>query len=701
MMSLILNLPIQQYIENNNIEKLVDDIYKDMWLYVSSYEVENTKVYYIQDQVGCGFIPAYPNLPNDIFSSSSNNLEQKQSYIVPFESSIYQSKDGNYYTVVWPTRDIEEGEPLVCISMNSNLISRLALLKVVDCEPFISLEDYEDILPENVDNKNDNEEENKNDNRDEENEEDEEDEDIIDPHHLSFPTGLNVENIKNSIQQLAQLFQISNYTVENINKILSLSGFDVCLPTWELSSLNYRDLFYNRLKSYLHDKSIILNNDVLLKEQQTCGIISLFCLGITLPLSEIILFLGSNLTLNLIKLGILLYEDKTSSSNSDIFSIISTNLTINNSGLIHSIVQITPVYHINTKTTLYFMTDYSHQSSLSNPIDTSPLTYETYFDPIMYIGPDSLALFQSLSISSITSKESSTNLINGLDVFCGCGIQGVTTLKINLVNNLTFLERNHRAIRFLRFNLLLNSINMERVKIIHDDVHNIHNHLTFNDKFNIILANPPYIPTGLKQQEQEVQKEQSIEEINRGLLAYGAGGSDGEEFISFVYQDISRYLTISLDNSPSFIFLVSNLVNIELYSEKIINWIQNQENQELVSKVNIKGYIIYDKPWNNLEYAQLILNRNTLANSVEENTRKQLNVERYANDLSLLGVKNVCNGIIFLKLQSNHSTNSVERVINKEQCSEQIWQLLNLPETSKEKNQEYLKKIHNFIFNEE
>jgi 16S rRNA G966 N2-methylase RsmD len=717
MLSVILNLHKDLYDAKTQQNQLVDDIWKEMWLYVSSYESSlGQTVYYIHDQVGCGFLPSYDRLPND----SGIQIESPK-YSVPFASCLCHSLDGTSYTAVWPIREIKAEEPLVCWSMNSGLISRLALLKVVDCEPMISPEDYGDLFAGEAEGEKEEREEAETvEGKDIEG--GDEDEDMMDPHHLTFPPSMTVSETNDAIKVLSALLSSSAYTVQSITSTLQLTGFDFCLPVWDLSSSKHQPLMRSRVRAHLESTQFSPSSF------QSCGLISLFCLGLPLSLSDALELFGVELITSLLKLGILLFQSAPSCLTSSL-SLIPTPT----SGTVTSVVQIIPTFHLHTQTTLYFMTDFSHHSSHSEPLPTSPVTYETYFEPVMYIGPDSLALFQTIAPSrQDTSGHDSGSGRCGLDVFCGCGVQGITALKINLLDQMTFCEKNHRAVRFLRFNLILNSIATERVKIIHDDVHNIHTHLRQSSSssstrtregegddrnadhlFQLILANPPYIPTGISEKASSTSGPD-----DRGLLGYGAGGGDGEEFIAFVYTDLVRYLSLPSPSTSSGVYLVSNLVNVKSYESKLTRWIQqstgNDPFLETLQSLRLgwRGYISHDKPWTPQQYAQLILNRNNSQKTISDQTSGciEVEIEKYTKDLTQAGVSDVCNGIILMQLhvlESSSESSALDTpsvlppstltnapiLIAIEESPEQVWQLLNLSETFKERNRQLSQKL--------
>ena len=152
---------------------------------------------------------------------------------------------------------------------------------------------------------------------------------------------------------------------------------------------------------------------------------------------------------------------------------------------------------------------------------------------VMYIGPDSMALVQHLHASMLQYTESQNQIkspIRILDVCTGSGIQALSTLamldslKCNAWGAVA-VDINERAIRFTRLNAQLNGFN-EKLFTIHADVlsgkvyakHKSVEALKYEDgslteallkklvlneqqqttkhelKFDIILANPPFIP---------------------------------------------------------------------------------------------------------------------------------------------------------------------------------------------------------------
>ncbi|MFT4261286.1 MAG: class I SAM-dependent methyltransferase [Candidatus Woesearchaeota archaeon] len=70
-----------------------------------------------------------------------------------------------------------------------------------------------------------------------------------------------------------------------------------------------------------------------------------------------------------------------------------------------------------------------------------------------------------------------------LDLGCGIGVIGISLLRLNSLN-MTFSDVNERALSLVNKNLKKHSLN---AKVIKSDVFN-----SIEDKFDVILSNPPY-----------------------------------------------------------------------------------------------------------------------------------------------------------------------------------------------------------------
>jgi hypothetical protein len=426
------------------------------------------------DQIGCGFIPTYDVLPESIFPQSD-----VKSFLIPFDSCLFHSSEGVSFTVVWPIREVKSDEPLLCYSLNKSLISRLALLNVVDCEPFISAEDYHDTFEDTPISTAGDEVEMS----------EEEFGNIMDPHHLSFPPSLSIEHSRQTIDSLAIFFHSTQYSVELIRNMLSLSAEE---RVDELTT--HRSVMYERLRTHLISLNELSPGDgiFLQKSFQSIVIISLCCLGITLPMKYVVECFGSELTISLIRLGIFFYRECESS-----YTPLAAFTHFEMPGSVSSIVQILPIE--SQTQTIYIMADFPDQIPLSLPVPTysdlcllPSLSYEAYFEPIKCSEFNSSQVLQGLPATEFEG--------NGVDVFCGCGIRGIAALTTKIIQKMTFIEYNHRAVRFLRFNLWFNSISFDRVRIIFGDVEDIfanlkaHSETNSFQPFHVVLGQLPSLP---------------------------------------------------------------------------------------------------------------------------------------------------------------------------------------------------------------
>ena len=207
---------------------------------------------------------------------------------------------------------------------------------------------------------------------------------------------------------------------------------------------------------------------------------------------------------------------------------------------------------------------------------------------VMYIGPDSLALVQHLPIQSHLmhlmqhlhlhlNKKKKRNNFQILDFCTGSGVQALATL-MSLENvdpgaTAVCVDVNDRALRFTKFNALLNGIDGGRVHTIKADLisgklldpRDASNCNCFNSRkeqdgmapsildillkgapatnsqiiptgpFDIILANPPFIPT-------PSAGDDTSDGISKRYGLFSSGGSSGEEVLQSIVSMSSRLL---------------------------------------------------------------------------------------------------------------------------------------------------------------
>ncbi len=119
-----------------------------------------------------------------------------------------------------------------------------------------------------------------------------------------------------------------------------------------------------------------------------------------------------------------------------------------------------------------------------------------------------------------------------LDIFSGSGCIGIAILK-NCPNcqKMYFSENGKKELEQIKINLKLNKIKKERYEIVKSNVFR-----SIKDKFNYILANPPYI--GLENKN-KIEKSVYNFEPHKALF----GGKDGLFFIKEFLENAKQYLT--------------------------------------------------------------------------------------------------------------------------------------------------------------
>lgn len=120
------------------------------------------------------------------------------------------------------------------------------------------------------------------------------------------------------------------------------------------------------------------------------------------------------------------------------------------------------------------------------------------------------------------------NLKNMMDLCCGSGCVGISILKNSNIDNCTFVDISNKALEITNKNILHNKVDKKVVTVNSNLFDNI------NDKFDIIVSNPPYIPTKDINGLSEVVK-------NEPHLALD-GGDDGLDKYRVIINEASRYL---------------------------------------------------------------------------------------------------------------------------------------------------------------
>ena len=175
--------------------------------------------------------------------------------------------------------------------------------------------------------------------------------------------------------------------------------------------------------------------------------------------------------------------------------------------------------------------------------------------PDLYVGADSLKL-----INFFKGEKKETML----DLCSGSGIIGIALS--DYIDKIDFIEIREDVIDVLNFNLMINRISKDRVRVIRSDL--------FNEleekKYDYIVTNPPFIPTPK----------------NEMLPICGEGGNDGLDIVRRILDDFKKHLNlngrlymvleaIGDENKPFAVDLFKNkfskgTVNVSLSNRQVI-----------------------------------------------------------------------------------------------------------------------------------
>ena len=221
---------------------------------------------------------------------------------------------------------------------------------------------------------------------------------------------------------------------------------------------------------------------------------------------------------------------------------------------------------------LLFATDW-------HPITLAATSVGTKNDgSVMYIGPDSLALQQHMPVQNIPYRNAKGHRKNAniLDLCCGSGIQGICSL-FRYMNeaDVISIDVNCRALRFTRFNALLNEVS-DRVNTVWGDLSRFPLSKELNtylfgmhpEGYNLILANPPFLPVP------DIDKTSQINSVSLRYGFFSDGGSTGEMLLETIIRISSTVLC-----PGGFVGVVSEFMNPGTsLCNKLEHW-WNQQNR--------------------------------------------------------------------------------------------------------------------------
>jgi len=390
---------------------------------------------------------------------------------------------------------------------------------------------------------------------------------------------------------LAEKLAANGYTAENLLKLLSLPKSAVGFPAQNLSHPSNRDAASELLAKGIEGIPNLLD------------LARLFLLNLPIPLAR------AEETLAKDVVDFLLDQNLAQS--------IDSNLTL--------LVQLVPL-QINGSP-LFVLADY--QQTAGGPV-------ADIFDPVMFIGVDSLALAAILVDLAPEIKGKTA-----VDLCTGSGIQALVAAKLG-AENVMATDLNERAARFTRFNALLNSLHT-RISVAQGNLWDP----VYGKKFGVVLTNPPYIPNP---------------SAVGTLDLFGDGGSSGEEIIARVFEGLKDYA-----EPNALVAMVGNLVNPASYAGKVEKW----------TGKGMKGKTVYGRAWSADEYAALIVQLPVTSPKVQQ----------YAAGLKQSGVNSIANGCVVGRVEKG--------VVDTKKGVDEVWQVAAGIVGTEDKRKETLAMLRN------
>ena len=278
-------------------------------------------------------------------------------------------------------------------------------------------------------------------------------------------------------------------------------------------------------------------------------LIRFFLLRVALPKSRLEECLGTQVIEALIRLGLMLPRTSDQTSNPIAEQIEAQTAEQIEPNLWSSRVDLFCVDG------LYIATDHRYMLLAEDQLSE---------DPVMYVGADSQGLVYSAPRYPVQQL---------LDLCCGGGIQGLVASRY--AQQVTAVDLNPRAIRFARFNAQLNDIrNIQfRLGSLYEPIK--------GQRFDTILANPPFVPSPSND------------------LGFRDGGATGEDILAAIIEGSAAHLTPN-----GHVFIVTDLVDIDIYEVKLSQWWQGGTTHQLVLCTADRDDILFSVPHSHAPFGQ-------------------------------------------------------------------------------------------------
>jgi len=193
----------------------------------------------------------------------------------------------------------------------------------------------------------------------------------------------------------------------------------------------------------------------------------------------------------------------------------------------------------------------------------------------------------------LLSVPQTTQAKHVLDLCSGNGVQGIFAAK-RYAQKVLLVDVNTRALRFLRFNAILNEVD-SKTEIVYANVSNLAPVMVNRPKFDLILANPPYEPDVPA----EICKESPTTCTN---LATG-GGVSGEDINAAIVAQCRTLLT-----NLGTLRMITLAMNTANYESKLLSWWQRGSHMHRDHIVRSARFVvIYQSIFTSAAFAELTL----------------------------------------------------------------------------------------------
>ena len=178
------------------------------------------------------------------------------------------------------------------------------------------------------------------------------------------------------------------------------------------------------------------------------------------------------------------------------------------------------------------------------------------------------------------------------------------------------VDINPRAVRFTNFNALLNGVE-DRLQVLDGNLYEALSSIAREERFDVILANPPYIPTPATHVSSGGVEYASISLhaiCPRSLIlsiafllffllpcrwTFGTSGADGEDALRAIICGAPQWLNRHVGR----MHIVTQLMNAEDYDSKLLNWWEEQCTNNGEAMPSMDFFVYYGYPVPREEYA--------------------------------------------------------------------------------------------------